>query len=207
MQENTNYYWDHKKQQQVIIVPTWTIAHPCIDVVAVKDVHDIPKSIFNRNNSKRLYKNILYVWLALIMILYLKKLDINTKLSWKKFKGLWWRIIFFTYFKLSVYFIIRIVIYGFSSICKCMWRQLLSHIVIHFQHLFLRINLLFTSQRYLVSICCLCIWLHETLIQTNLILLLLPKEGIWDSMNIVSTETNFCIWSQISNIQLYSLHD
>ena len=27
--------------------------HPCLDVVTVKYVHDIPKSICNRNNSKQ----------------------------------------------------------------------------------------------------------------------------------------------------------
>ena len=42
-----------KKQQQVLIVPTQTIVHSCLDVVVVKDVHDISKIICNRNNSKQ----------------------------------------------------------------------------------------------------------------------------------------------------------
>ena len=45
MQENTNWYWDQKNQQRVIIVPTLIIVHPCIDVVTVKYVHGINKSI------------------------------------------------------------------------------------------------------------------------------------------------------------------
>ena len=53
IQEKTNWYWDQKKQQQVIIFPTWTIVHPCIGVVELKDVHDIPKSICNRNQTKK----------------------------------------------------------------------------------------------------------------------------------------------------------
>ena len=42
-----------KNQKQVIIVPTQNIVHPCLDVVAVKYVHDIPRSIFNRNQAKQ----------------------------------------------------------------------------------------------------------------------------------------------------------
>ena len=53
MQENTNWYWEQKNQQQVIIVPTQTIVHPCIDVVEVKYVHDILRSVFNINQAKQ----------------------------------------------------------------------------------------------------------------------------------------------------------
>ena len=49
----TNWYWEHKNQQQVIIVITQTIVHPCLDVAEVKDVHDTPKIICNRNNTKQ----------------------------------------------------------------------------------------------------------------------------------------------------------
>ena len=68
-------------------------------------------------------------------------------------------------------------------------------------------NLLFTSKIYLVSLCCWCIWLSETLFQTRQTFPLLPKGIIWYSMNRVSTESTFCSWSQISNSVLYSLHD
>ena len=52
MQENTNCYQEHKNQQQVIIFPTQTIVHPCLDIVSVIYVHDIPKIIFNINHAK-----------------------------------------------------------------------------------------------------------------------------------------------------------
>ena len=44
IQENTKWYWEKKKHQKVIISTTRTIVHPCLDVVTVKDVHDIPRS-------------------------------------------------------------------------------------------------------------------------------------------------------------------
>ena len=52
-ERKTNWYWDDKNHQQVIIVPTRDIVHPCLDFVAVKYVHDIPKIICNRNNAKQ----------------------------------------------------------------------------------------------------------------------------------------------------------
>ena len=48
MQENTNCYWGQKQQKRVIIFLTCTTLHPCLDVVSVKDVNDIPRSICNR---------------------------------------------------------------------------------------------------------------------------------------------------------------
>ena len=53
MQENTNWFWEQKNQQQVIIVSTRNILHSCIDVVAVKDDNDIPRCICNRNQAKQ----------------------------------------------------------------------------------------------------------------------------------------------------------
>ena len=73
--------------------------------------------------------------------------------------------------------------------------------------LFVCIIILFTSQGYLVSLCCWCIWMSEKLFQTRKNFPLLPKESIWYSMNIVSTEAPFLIWIQISHIRLYSLND
>ena len=52
MQENKKRYWEQKNRQQVIIFPTRTIAHPFLDVVAVKYVHGIPRNFCNRNQSK-----------------------------------------------------------------------------------------------------------------------------------------------------------
>ena len=53
MQENTNWYWEKQSLQQNIMVPTRTILHPCIDVVRIKYVHDIPKTVCNRIQSKK----------------------------------------------------------------------------------------------------------------------------------------------------------
>ena len=52
MQENKNCYWD-KNQQQVTIVPTHTIVHPCIEIMVVKYFQDIPRSVFNINQSRQ----------------------------------------------------------------------------------------------------------------------------------------------------------
>ena len=57
MQENTNCCWYQKKKKQVNIFPTRTIVHTCLDVVAIKYVHDIPKSIWNRNHTKKALQN------------------------------------------------------------------------------------------------------------------------------------------------------
>ena len=53
MQENTKWYQDQKKQQQVIIIPTHTIVYPCIDVVAVKYVHDITGIVCNKIQANK----------------------------------------------------------------------------------------------------------------------------------------------------------
>ena len=52
MQENTNWYWEYKNQQQVIISPTQTVVNPCLYVVAVKDVYDIPKKYIRQKTRK-----------------------------------------------------------------------------------------------------------------------------------------------------------
>ena len=51
MQENIYFNWEHKHKQQVIIIPTQTIVHPFLDVVAVKYVHNITRSVCNRNQA------------------------------------------------------------------------------------------------------------------------------------------------------------
>ena len=181
--------------------------HLCINVVAVKYVHDIIKVFSTETKKHRLYENILYVWLTLIMILSLNKFNLEKNRVEKNCKGWWWWRIGFTHFNSFAYFIDRVVIYDFSSMCMCMWHQLLSHNIINFQPLFLHNNLLSTSQRYLFSLCCGCIWLRKTLFPTRQTLIILPKGSIQYSTNLVSTKALFCSWSQISNILLYSLHD
>ena len=53
MKENTIWYWDQKNKQHVIIDSAQTIVHPCLGVLLVKDVNDIPKSICNINHAKQ----------------------------------------------------------------------------------------------------------------------------------------------------------
>ena len=52
------------------------IVHPYLDFVAIKYVNDIPKTSATETTQNRLYKNILYVRLNLIMIISLNKLNI-----------------------------------------------------------------------------------------------------------------------------------
>ena len=80
-----------KNQQQVIIAPKRTIVHRCLDIEAVKDIHDIPKSICNRNHAKQaLQKHTLCLTYSdhdyiLEQIEHGDKIDL--KKSMNKFKG------------------------------------------------------------------------------------------------------------------------
>ena len=53
VQEITNWFWDQHPQQHVIIVPTCTILHQLLDVIAITNIHDIPKSVCNRTQAKK----------------------------------------------------------------------------------------------------------------------------------------------------------
>ena len=52
MQEKTNWYWKQQPLQHTIIVPTLTILHPCLDVIIIRYVKDMPKNLFIRNQEK-----------------------------------------------------------------------------------------------------------------------------------------------------------
>ena len=80
-QEKTNLYWEKKNKQQVIIVTTLTLVYLCLDIVAVNIFMIFLEVFATETNKNRIYKYILYVWLNLIMITSLKKLNIETKLS------------------------------------------------------------------------------------------------------------------------------
>ena len=56
MQVDTNWYWNQHPQQHVITVPTCTILHTRLEVNAVTDFHDIPKSVCNRTQAKIPYE-------------------------------------------------------------------------------------------------------------------------------------------------------
>ena len=54
MQVDTNWYWVQHPQDHVITVPTRTIIHPRLEVNAITDFHDIPKSVCNRTQAKKI---------------------------------------------------------------------------------------------------------------------------------------------------------
>ena len=53
MQIDTNWYCDLHFQHHIIKVPTRTIIYPRLEVNAVTDFHDIPKSICSRTQAKK----------------------------------------------------------------------------------------------------------------------------------------------------------
>ena len=56
MQENTNWYWKQQPLKHTIIVPTRTIPYPRLDVITIRYVHDIPKSVCNRIKENKSIK-------------------------------------------------------------------------------------------------------------------------------------------------------
>ena len=52
MQETPNWYWKQQPLKQTIIVPTRTILHPCLDLIIIRYIQDIPKNICSRNEAK-----------------------------------------------------------------------------------------------------------------------------------------------------------
>ena len=54
MKVKTNWYWDQHPQHHVITVPTRTILHSRLEVIAITDIHNIPKSVFDRTQAKQI---------------------------------------------------------------------------------------------------------------------------------------------------------
>ena len=52
MQAYTNWYSYQHPQQHVIIVSTGTIIHTRLEVNTITNIHDIPKSVYNRTKAK-----------------------------------------------------------------------------------------------------------------------------------------------------------
>ena len=52
-QENKNWYWYQKQHQQILIVTTQNIVHLFLGFMAVKTVHYIPRSVCNKNETKK----------------------------------------------------------------------------------------------------------------------------------------------------------
>ena len=71
--------------QQTSIFTTRTILHPCIDVIIIRYVQDIPKNLCKWIKARKPYKDILLLWLMLIMIIFWIKLIVvknSLKLMW-----------------------------------------------------------------------------------------------------------------------------
>ena len=61
MQVDTNWYWNKRTKQHVIIVPTHTILHPQLEFNAVTDFYAIPRGVCTRKQSKYPHQDSLYV--------------------------------------------------------------------------------------------------------------------------------------------------
>ena len=53
MKYSTKWYWEQTQQQNNILVPTRTILHPCLDIMVVTEVKEIPNSLCNRNQAHK----------------------------------------------------------------------------------------------------------------------------------------------------------
>ena len=60
MQENTNWYWKQQPLQHNIMVTTCTILHPCLGIITIRYVQDIPNNDCNRIQEAKRNKNTSY---------------------------------------------------------------------------------------------------------------------------------------------------
>ena len=152
--------------------------HPCIDVATVKYVHDIPKIICNRNIAKQaLWKHPICLTdydhdYILEEIEHREKIELEIN---SRDDGDEEYIFCFNPFFISSIELLYMVFPQYVYACDISYYFIMSFIL---QPLFLLINMLLTSQKYLFSLCCWCIWLRETLIQTWETFLILPKGSI-----------------------------
>ena len=84
MKANTNWYWKEHGNKGSVIIATCTIVHQCIDVATIEFVSDLPRSLYNKNRHKYLFKCIQFVSLINIMTIFEMKLSGNIKLSMKE---------------------------------------------------------------------------------------------------------------------------
>ena len=52
-QENYNWYWKQQSLQHNSIVPKCTIIHPCLDVIIITYVQDVPKTVCDMIQAKK----------------------------------------------------------------------------------------------------------------------------------------------------------
>ena len=53
MQIDTNWYWNQQPKHQAITVPTRTIIHPQLEVIAITDLHAIHTSVCSKTQAKK----------------------------------------------------------------------------------------------------------------------------------------------------------
>ena len=53
MQIETNWYWNQQSKNHVITVPTRTILHLQLEVIAITDFHALPTSVRSRTQGKK----------------------------------------------------------------------------------------------------------------------------------------------------------
>ena len=78
------WYREKSNQKQIMVVPTHTILHPYLDIIAVKDVQYTPKSFSIETNNSRPYRDVLYASLTHIMTTFLMKFCVKTKVITKE---------------------------------------------------------------------------------------------------------------------------
>ena len=97
MQENTNWCWEQKNQEQVIFfnMNYCTFIYWCSG--SKRCFWYYYKSLQQTQIKNNIYKDILYVWLTPIIIICLKKFSIEKNWVLMKYKGCWWWRITFIY--------------------------------------------------------------------------------------------------------------
>ena len=70
MRSNTNWYWQQLGTKDSVIIVTRTIAHPCLYVSTIEYVADITRILCNKNNHRRLYKDIQFLYLMQITTIF-----------------------------------------------------------------------------------------------------------------------------------------
>ena len=157
-----------------------------------------------------LHKDILYVLLSLIKMIYLKNWRQRQNVVQNKFKRPGWQIISDYLFCCNFLFCwYNISLYLFFTMCICvLWVIILScnsfalNDYIYFHRTHLR-----TCRQFLVFIYYWCILMNNTLFQTWQTVLVFTKESVLDSMIMFSMGVPFYSLIQMSNVQLYSLHN
>ena len=81
LQGDTNWCWNQHPQQNIIIVPTRTIIHAQLEVNSLTYLHDIPKSVCNRKQEKKIHIKTSYMFEWLWLQLHIK-INWSSRQNW-----------------------------------------------------------------------------------------------------------------------------